>query len=248
MRVRHLLVVPPLVAGAMHAAAAPTPISACGSIKSPGSYILDRDLTAGAGNCIEIMADRVTLDLNGHTITGFGHGIGTGIVNVGNVSGSVVRNGTVANFENGVYLSASGTGYASAIVEKIRVLDTATWGIYVKGGAILDSLVSRGGYHGIAGGRGTLIRGNVVTEAKNYGIYAEHGSTVTGNILYANGQYGVHAFESTVSGNTVHSTGGWGISANCPSAVVGNTANASGWANLSLVNPPLCSVADNAAP
>ena len=41
------------------------------TINEPGSYVLTSNLIVATGNAININADNVTLDLNGHTIHGF---------------------------------------------------------------------------------------------------------------------------------------------------------------------------------
>lgn len=97
-------------------------ITQCGTvITQPGHYILANDLSCGGPSpvdpvqgtpllnpfdAIEIMADHVTLLLDGHTITGDG-GDGNGItVGVGVPSGnshvSIVGPGTVTAFQSGV--------------------------------------------------------------------------------------------------------------------------------------------------
>src|SRR5277367_6834598 len=87
------------------------------TISNPGSYIVVKDLTTAINlNCITITTSNVTLDLNGHTLYGFGTTFsfsgtyGTGIMAttvaivasttaflVTNVS---ITNGTIMNFKN----------------------------------------------------------------------------------------------------------------------------------------------------
>jgi parallel beta-helix repeat protein len=59
---------------------------------------LDEDLTC-VGTALVIGADGITLDLNGHTITGSGTGEG---VLISGRSGLTVKNGTISNFASGV--------------------------------------------------------------------------------------------------------------------------------------------------
>jgi hypothetical protein len=71
-------------------------------IERPGSYRLRHDVRLkGTGAAIVIAADGVTLDLGGHTLTGPGGKLGTGIMVEGrrNVS---VKNGTLHGFGFGV--------------------------------------------------------------------------------------------------------------------------------------------------
>jgi parallel beta-helix repeat protein len=71
---------------------------ACGTEISQDT-VLDADLECDRGPALVIVADGVTLDLGGHTVTGAREG--PGIVFRG-VTGSTVRNGTVQRFEAGV--------------------------------------------------------------------------------------------------------------------------------------------------
>jgi hypothetical protein len=53
------------------AQAAPTPIRECQTIDQPGSYVLERNLTA-TGDCLVITANFVTVNLAGFALTGTG--------------------------------------------------------------------------------------------------------------------------------------------------------------------------------
>src|SRR5262249_1569218 len=53
------------------AGAAPTAVSACGTLGGPGSYILTADINGTPGAiCLRINGNGVTIDLNGHSIRG----------------------------------------------------------------------------------------------------------------------------------------------------------------------------------
>jgi len=70
-------------------------------------YTLDRDITFGGDGFI-VKADGVTLDLNGHTITGSGEGLEpTHGVDLYEVNKVAVKNGRVLNFSWGIYVSFS---------------------------------------------------------------------------------------------------------------------------------------------
>src|SRR5262245_14529179 len=90
-------------------AAAATPVSACGSLTKAGErYVLTGDIGA-AGNCFLVLADRITVDLAGHTITG--PGARTDSTGVGDENQArtltVVKNGTIKNFGAGIDLRNS---------------------------------------------------------------------------------------------------------------------------------------------
>lgn len=84
------------------------PISIQTVIDTPGSYVLNRDISynwdRGAG--ITITASGVTLDLNGHEILGPGALRGVAI-RIANARGVTVKNGTVANNAFGVVIEGS---------------------------------------------------------------------------------------------------------------------------------------------
>jgi parallel beta-helix repeat protein len=70
---------------------------------------LRADLTGCPAEGLLIGADRITLDLNGHTISGSFSGA-AGIDNSAGHDGVTIKNGTVRNFTNGVVLLEHATG------------------------------------------------------------------------------------------------------------------------------------------
>ena len=75
------------------------------TISQPGSYVVVKDLTLSTTGAdgITITANNVTLDLNGHTLTGPGKYAGSydrGITVPGYLTNVEVRNGTVRNWPN----------------------------------------------------------------------------------------------------------------------------------------------------
>jgi hypothetical protein len=83
--------------------ARPTRIIASQEIALPGSYILANDITGTGGDGIAIEASDVTLNLNGHTISGGFGGGGIGIEG-NNVH---VYNGRIVASDSGVVISGS---------------------------------------------------------------------------------------------------------------------------------------------
>lgn len=84
----------------------------CGATVA-GNLMLDHDLTC-AGDGLIVGADGIRIDLNGHSITGSGAGIG---VSASGRTGVVITGGTIQNFTIGVQLAAS-TGVT---IKEIRV-------------------------------------------------------------------------------------------------------------------------------
>jgi hypothetical protein len=85
----------------------PAPI-ACG-VEVSEDTVLTEDLVCKEGPAIVVVADGVTLDLGGHTVSGAKRALteGPGILLRG-VSGCTVRNGTVQHFEAGVAVHGGG--------------------------------------------------------------------------------------------------------------------------------------------
>ena len=80
------------------------PITACGTLSVPrGVYQLTADITAtSGGDCITIAAPFVSLDLNGHNITGIGSGIGIHVL--GGAPDALIStpSSTVSGFQTGI--------------------------------------------------------------------------------------------------------------------------------------------------
>src|SRR5690242_10321750 len=98
------------------------------TISAPGNYCLDGDF-AYVGIAIDIIVDNVVLDLNGHTLDGVkGSGMGVRAQDRSNIT---VRNGTVRNFNEGVYLG--GSAAEGLLVERMRFSENGSAGIDVQG-------------------------------------------------------------------------------------------------------------------
>jgi hypothetical protein len=100
------------------------PIATRGTIDSPGSYVLIRDLTinSAADSAIRITASGVTLDLNGYQISGPGGNMGVGITIAG-ASGVKVTNGSLSALAMGVVVMNSNNVSLSGL--QIRGQDVA---------------------------------------------------------------------------------------------------------------------------
>jgi hypothetical protein len=206
-------------------ASSPIAITACQTIKAPGSYVLASNLTA-KGDCLVITADLVTIDLAGFSITGpaiLGSAAGVRARNGG--TGIVVQNGSISNFGTAVDLSSA----QGSIVEGLRAFDNGT-------GIVADG----------------TVRGNTVVVTFEDGIDAS--GTVTSNYLIkaAHGVLLRVGPGSTVSGNTAISLGRPGedtIVVSCPSNVTGNTATGAALPGHNLLlHGTGCSAKDNVAP
>jgi hypothetical protein len=190
-------------------------------ISQPGSYKLVNNLTVtGAGGCLSITADFVTIDLSGFTISGpFPRVFPAAAIEAGAFDsvGIAVRNGSITRFAAGVILRGSGS-----LVEGLRVSLGTGAGIVANG----------------------IVRGNTVL-FKGDGILAT--GTITGNYASGIARTAIQAGQgSTVIGNTATGPGAFGISVDCPSNVTDNTAVGSS-ANL-VLNGQGCNDTNNVAP
>jgi len=169
-------------------------------INEPGSYVLTSNLTVTTGNAININADNVTLDLNGHGIYGPGTGYGIYARNQFNIA---IKNGIVRGFHFGIYLvndaDHQGAGHR---IEGIQASNNSGYGIYACYSTVTNCTANNNGYDG---------------------IYA-YDSTVTNCTANNNGSYGIYASRSTVTNCTANNNGASGICAS-DSTVTNCTAN-----------------------
>jgi hypothetical protein len=193
------------------------------TISEPGSYRLSGNLVVRTATttAIEIIADDVTLDLNGFAIIGrpvclapvggscVPNGIGVHGVRVDNVT---VLNGTIRGLgSRGI--SLVGIGHR---VERVRAMNNGDTGIRV--------------------GRGAVVIGNITIENGLNGITTDEGSLIASNTVQANGSHGINAGAgSIVSGNVVTSSGFTAISLGAGGLMAGNVMRNNG-AGASLVN------------
>ena len=223
------------------------------TISTSGSYYLVSDLTASNGITVE--ANNVTIDLCGFSLVGSTNS-GGGIYMNGR-SNVEVRNGTIHNFNIGVY-EASSSGRNHRVIG-VRALFNAIAGIQLAGRShvVQGCTASNNGtsasgvvVYGIYAGMRSTVTGNTVnnngTSANSdiYAILGSDGSTVTGNTSSSNGTsatasvvYGIKTGDGcTVSGNTAYDNGAsatsavsvYGLYVGIGCSVVGNTASNNG--------------------
>lgn len=139
------------------------------TINESGSYVLTSNLIVATGNAININADNVTLDLNGHGIYGPGTGTGKGIsaVNRYNIT---IKNGIVRGFYFGIYLvnnaDHKGAGHR---IEGIQASNNGNKGIYADHGTVTNCTANENGNDGIYASR-SVVKGCNVRNNTEYGI------------------------------------------------------------------------------
>jgi hypothetical protein len=170
-------------------------------ISSPGSYVLAEDIgftvpVLAGQDAIHITGPGVTLDLDGHTVSGGGGTANNGIVVSGGGSGgaATIRNGIVTGFFN-IGIDASGASYNT-------VEDVAVSGAPFSGAGI------------VVGDYGTVSNCLVVLE--NNGIVAAGiDSTIKGSRVSANRVSGIKVLNTNdqIIGNYAADNQGAGVAA-----------------------------------
>jgi large repetitive protein len=134
----------------------------CGQVLTQ-STLVTNDLSECPGDGLVIGADRIIVDLDGHTIDGVG--LGTGIRNDGYKS-VTVKNGTVRDFDYGVQLLSE---TRHNVIERLTLERNQLAGIELfdagEGNEIRTSTLEDNG-EGIAlvsGTRGTVVADNTMT-------------------------------------------------------------------------------------
>jgi parallel beta-helix repeat protein len=220
-------------------------------ISSPGSYRLTGNLTVPANtNGINVTASKVTIDLNGFSISGPGNSGGTPIgINASPPSQITVENGTVTGFGIGVEVGAF------SILRKVHADANGNDIIAVK--ALIEGCTANNSSDttanfgaGIGCFGACIITGNTAGGNANYGIVCNgDGCVVSGNTMASNTTgTGVIVSGSggLVTGNTIVGNAG-GLFANDTTTLYGgnvfkNSSNVSGGTSLrtNLCNGTLC--------
>ena len=107
------------VSSAPTTVAEPTEVDRCASLTEPGEYVLVDDLDT-EGDCLTLGPD-VTLDGNGHAISGDGSGIGL-TFDVGSGESAVVRDLRITNFGAGASI---GSTNGEVTLENVSVTDSS---------------------------------------------------------------------------------------------------------------------------
>jgi len=207
---------------------------ACGdTITSNTTLSADMDCSGYAGDALSFGANKITLNLNGHTITGpAGYDGYSGIDTDGYKKGTIT-NGTIANYTYGVDLDSSNR----MTVSKLTISgenDGSDSGIYLYGGVsnVINKVTVTGVEDGLylEDGASTQVTNNTVS-ATDDGLYAEYetADTISNNKFTAdNAVYDDYSQRQTYSNNTAVGTT-YGFYLDCDGygkvTLSGNTAN-----------------------
>jgi len=206
-------------------------------IKKPGSYKLTGNLTVPRNtDGIVVMADHVTINLNGFSILGpvacttndmtgaavcptGGQGIG---IKSGDTTGATpgtldlkISNGSVHGMGSfGIFATGEG-----AVMEEVSADGNAGGGFIVAGSVLMSSATGNGGVGVLA----LVIRESRVTGNTTDGIDVDGaGGVAIGNTSSFNGRAGMNLPNGVANNNTIVRNNGVGIVAKCPAVVTGN--------------------------
>lgn len=205
-----------LVAPALNASAAPTPISACGTISATGSYVLTQNLTT-SGDCLTVSAPGVSINLNGFKIggasatgTAIKAALGTGY------NGLNVHNGVIANFIVGIY-----AGGNAVRIENVKLLGASGTAISVGDNAFIKDTTIAPGASGISAGNGLRLIDSAVINGVR-AVSAGDNACVSGNWINGNHSGFLFGNNSLATGNHVSLQTVVGISAGTGALLIGN--------------------------
>jgi len=191
-------------------ASAQTVLTACQPLPT-GNYALGKNITA-SGDCFTITGNNVAIDFKGHTLTGNGSGNG---VTDGDVffSNTVISNGTIANFANGINLADSGdatinhmnvshnSGFGVTILRCCNTINSVKAEHNGSGGIFIDSCCNT-----VTGSQALNNGGEGI--ATNECCSIVNGSTASNNATHGISMGGGKNF---AAGDTAHGNGGEGI-------------------------------------
>src|SRR5262245_14013782 len=184
-------------------------IDRCQRLSIPNTvYKLTKDLASTSRDCLIVAADRITIDLQGHSITNSGGTLTSGITDQTIDPTSdlvVVKNGTISGYSTGIFL-------ASTRVSVIAVTaKNNTIGILLQGAQSLIKSCDASSNVGagiVAFGDRAQIQQNTATKNGNSGIVAGDNCLVTMNTTNRNARGIAVGQKCTVSYNTANDNGG----------------------------------------
>ena len=190
------------------------------------SIVVGNDLTCGSGNGLNAGHATITINLNGHTLTG---NVGSRGVDAHGFSAVTITNGTVAGWNHGVFADG-----AADKVTAIRAPSNNN-GIVLEGtgASATGNVAFQSSNRGIIlDGFGEKATSNVVRESSGIGIEAGTGSVVQTNQSLNNGSHGIFDGGSgaTLTGNVTNGNAGDGIDSHIDQSatIASNIANYNG--------------------
>ncbi|MFH1789352.1 MAG: right-handed parallel beta-helix repeat-containing protein [Candidatus Altiarchaeota archaeon] len=177
----------------------------------PCSSNLLSDITLNAnltcnGTALTIAVDNITLDCDGHLLTGNGTGYGVSGINKYNIT---IQNCVISNFQYGIYLRESENNYLND-----NIINDSERGIFISllgNNTLLGNIANNNIYEGIYIGKFSHYNRLYNNTAGNNGrdgifIYSASNNTLIDNIADSNGEHGFYimGIVDTDIGNTLY--------------------------------------------
>src|SRR5262249_42832971 len=102
----------------------------CQTLSIPNTvYKVTADLTS-SGDCLVVAADKITIDLQGHSIIGHGQTRRIGIIDILDQPNDLIliKNGTISGYGGGIVLASSRVS-----VIAVSAINNVAWGIFILG-------------------------------------------------------------------------------------------------------------------
>ena len=227
---------------------------ACGDVLATNTTLhADLDCSGYAGSALTLGAKAITLNLGGHTLTGYAGDDTYAAVDISGYKDTTVTNGTIANAGYGVYAShANRITLSSLTINAETGAFSDDYGVYMEysAGSTISHLVVTGPYYGLYlyGNASGAVSNNTLTDDYS-GTYTEYESRDTYSHNTTHAPYGFVDYYG--GGNSyVNNNASGGISTGfylyCDSygavTVTGNTANNNGddgiYTEECYVDPP----------
>jgi len=158
-----------------------TPIYRPTTITAPGHYVVTRDFSYPSGSGVLIQANNVTLDLDGHTITGPACGFGDTAIKIDTsaaTQGIVIRNGRLLGGCLGIWSDI--TNRVRVKIQDVEVAGTASVAVFISATEVVEvvrchihDVTSGANGIGVYGNTGTYtgrVSENVVERISGHGI------------------------------------------------------------------------------
>src|SRR5262245_50469884 len=195
------------------AARAAAPNISCGDTITKNTK-LNHDLIDCPGNGIVIGHGKITLDLNGHRIVGDGSFLGNGVDNSAGYDQVTIKNGTILEFERGVYLqSASFNRVSGLLVTSNRTNGIELLQSHHNSIQHNEAVATEEGIV-VGGSNANIVDSNFSLANDGEGIAVENSSSnnrVTGNVSIGN-EFGIlvdstGSVHNLIGGNIVNRNG-----------------------------------------
>ncbi|MGH9830327.1 MAG: right-handed parallel beta-helix repeat-containing protein, partial [Blastocatellia bacterium] len=215
------------------------PVPACTTISAPGVYTLTKNLSTASGDCLDVKASFVTIQLSGFSITGGGEQVvGAGIKSVGPQTAiTILGPGEITLFGTAIDLSSTTDAKILETTEEFNGNGVLT-GASCK---LIDNIVHNVYFgNGVSTGSSCLLKENVISGVSGTCLAFGSSCVVVQNSVSSCGQgIQVGGTGNNLDENTANFNNTDGIDANIQSGntLVANTADNNTSAGINVLCP-----------